>query len=241
MRTLRTPASYAVILFLSVLLALAGTAQGQTALDETESTGEPQAGLQAAPPPEPFVRLFNNRLSVEAEEARFGEVIGMVAEEAGFELMISPDIAEKTLSTSFRDLRLQKGIQRLLALISHRNYFIYYGKDDSIKKIEIFGSVEAKPVLRKKPGWTPPVGPSPPSATYEAEPSMPQKPPAGPRQRPDVQSPEEPVATGDEMPDDAADVPAPPPPRTEYLNDSGVPYIVPTQEPGYIPPPKKRK
>ena len=105
------------------------------------------AGSSTAPTPQQkfkkntrhTVRVFKGRITVQAEAARFGAVMEDIAAKVGFELMISPDVAAKPVTTTFSGVQLQRGIQRLLSLISHRNYFIYYGPDDSIKRIEIYG------------------------------------------------------------------------------------------------------
>jgi len=86
------------------------------------------------------VKVNRGRLSVKADNARFGSLMDKIARDAGFELSISPDIAQKTLSTEFMDLDLERGIQRLMGLIRHRNFFLFYGRDGNIKKIEIYGS-----------------------------------------------------------------------------------------------------
>jgi len=87
-----------------------------------------------------YVKVNRGRLSVTADNAHFGTLMDQIAKDAGFELSISPDVAGKTLSTEFRDLDLERGIQRLMGLISHRNFFMFYGRDGNIKKIEIYGA-----------------------------------------------------------------------------------------------------
>jgi hypothetical protein len=86
------------------------------------------------------VKVTRGRLSVKADKAIFGSLMDRIAKDAGFELSISPDIAAKTLSTEFMDLDLERGIQRLMGLIRHRNFFMFYGRDGNIKKIEIYGA-----------------------------------------------------------------------------------------------------
>lgn len=87
-----------------------------------------------------YVKVNRGRLSVTAENANFGSLMDKIAKDAGFEVLISPDIASKKLSTDFRDLDLERGIQRLMGLIRHRNFFMFYGRDGEIKKIEIYGA-----------------------------------------------------------------------------------------------------
>lgn len=107
------------------------------------------------------VKLFKSFLSVNAQDAAFGDIMAEVASKVGFELVISPDIAEKTLTTGFNDVEVQRAIQRLMALINHKNYFMHYGREGNIKKLEIYGSVSPSTV-RSLPT---------PSAPGDAQPS----------------------------------------------------------------------
>lgn len=92
------------------------------------------------------VKLFKSFLSVNAQDAAFGDIMADVAGKVGFELVISPDIAGKKLTTNFSDVEVQRGIQRLLTLINHKNYFMHYGREGNIKKLEIYGSVSPSTV-----------------------------------------------------------------------------------------------
>jgi hypothetical protein len=174
-------------------------------------------------------------LSVEAYNMRFGDILEEVGRQAGFETSISPEIASRELSTAFRDLEMQKGIQRLLSLISHRNYFIYYGPDDSITKIEVYetdqaGSIGKQPAKRMK------VAPK----AIKSKRSSRRRAPAR-TARPVVKrspTPPRPAA-----PSRSTQVPqrTPAPPPEEFEDDLDIPYIVPQQEPQYIPPYKRKR
>lgn len=97
------------------------------------------------------VKVNRGRLSVTADKAHFGSLMDKIAKDAGFEVSISPDIASKTLSTDFRDLDMEKGVQRLMGLIRHRNFFMFYGRDGNIKKIEIYGASKGSSRLKARP------------------------------------------------------------------------------------------
>lgn len=158
------------------------------------------------------VKVYRGRVSVKAEDARFGDVMNQIARGAGFEVIISPDIAKKSLSTTFTDLDLERGIQRLMGLISHRNYFIYYGRDDNIKKVEVYGK-QALPSSGK---------PAPPVKD------------ADPRHRPKMIKP--PVTDGPTVEPDALPDTGKSAPEKPIKEIKGVPYIPPASMPEYIPP-----
>ena len=63
------------------------------------------------------VKASRGRLSVKADEAQFGHIMEEIARKAGFEVTISTDVAIRTISTDFRDLELEQGINRLMGLI----------------------------------------------------------------------------------------------------------------------------
>ena len=82
-------------------------------------------------------RVRSGMLSVDVSYMAFGRLMEEIGRQAGFEVHIGPEVAQKELTTSFRDMELIKGIQRLFTLISQRNYFIHYGADDTITRIEV--------------------------------------------------------------------------------------------------------
>jgi hypothetical protein len=126
-----------------------------SAEDQTDQSAILNSPEEEPIPYEPFIRTLSGRLSVEVINAPFGEVMQEVAMQAGFEALISSDIAAKSLTTSFRDMDLERGIQRLLTLINHRNYFIFYDAGDVVKKIEVYGAVKAPqpatPTKKRRP------------------------------------------------------------------------------------------
>ena len=158
----------------------------------------------SAPPPltEP-VRVRSGMLTVKLESAPFGPTLEEIGRQAGFEAVITPEVASKELSTTFRDMELQKGIQRLLSLISHRNFFIYYGANDSITRIEVYGTGAVQKPGKGRKTYTPAI-----SRT---------------RSRPVRR--------------------VPPKSRTDNAggDEVEVPYIVPQQEPQYVPPFNRRR
>lgn len=159
------------------------------------------------------VKASRGRLSVTADEAQFGHIMEELARKAGFEVTISTDVAIKTISTNFRDLELEQGINRLMGLIRHRNFFISSGRDGKIKKIDIFGkgkSTTINPRKRKKTG------------------------------DPTVMLPTTTQMTPDVMDSPRTDTPKGHKrtvrPSTNKRIIKGVPYIPPANVPEYIPP-----
>jgi hypothetical protein len=191
------------------------------------------------------VKVLNNRLSVDLMDAEFGSVMKEIGEMAGFEVKISAAISNKTLSTSFRDMELQRGINRLLTLISQKNYFIYYGPDNSISRIEVFvpktgpgrtSATKWKPGPRPKPKPKPKPRPKP-----RPIPDRPRHP-----MQPDILEqaapPDIPALTGNTPAGEelAGEKPAGKKPEGEEPEQKRVPYIPPTQVPAYIPPAKDK-
>ncbi|MCK4911211.1 MAG: hypothetical protein KAR83_06200 [Thermodesulfovibrionales bacterium] len=190
----------------------------------------------SVPPPltEP-VRVRSGMLSVKLESASFGLTLEEIGRQAGFEAIITPEVASKELSTTFRDMELQKGIQRLLSLISHRNFFIYYGANDSITRIEVYGTGTVQKPGKGRQTYTPSTSPArsrsgrrvvTPSTTFKrpsvSRRTVPAREPA--RTTPPV------TRVSPESRTDNADG-----------DDVEVPYIVPQQEPQYVPPYNRRR
>lgn len=179
------------------------------------------------------IKVLNNRLSVDLRDAEFGGVMKEIGDMAGFEVKISTAISNKTLSTSFSNMEMQRGINRLLTLISQKNYFIYYAPDNSISRIEVF--VPGKgPGKRSASEWRPSTEPVPEPSTGPGRPtySLPQKSPepvpfrGRPRMPRNRRSSEKPVVEKPTMEKSAKEEP----------EQKKVPYIPPSQVPAYIPP-----
>jgi hypothetical protein len=99
----------------------------------------------AAPPAEVpkglDIKVREDRLSVNVKDTAFGDVMAVIANAAGFDVDLSNDVYEMKLSTKFRDTEIQRGIRRLILLINQKNYFVHYGKEGSIKYIEVYGDL----------------------------------------------------------------------------------------------------
>jgi hypothetical protein len=204
-------------LFLALLFMLSGPCYAQTPWET----------------PGGRVRLQDDLLSVKAENASFGQLLREIGREAGFEVVISPDVSGKTLSTDFSDVELQRGIQRLFTLLNHGNYFIHYGEDGSIRKIEVFGATSLKPVTRQRPDWRRQPAPRRPTVPPRRQPSR----PTPPRPSPPPVPPEQPPYP-EEF--DAFEEPTYPD-ETFHQEEPGdgtenAPYIPPRRAPAYIPP-----
>jgi hypothetical protein len=227
---------------LSALLLALSLAFG-TAYAQTE---------EAAPPP-PEVKVSNSRLSVKARDAEFGSIMKDIGKKAGFEVRVSSSVYGKKISTRFTNVDIERGINRLLALISQKTFFIHYGADGSINKVEVFSSAPAKKrrpgASRARPRRRPPraVRPNiPPRRSLkeriEEKPSPPfvQDPVPVPGPEPDLGPNEDPGPPDVQMKEEK------PPPDFEQpepqVNEEGektapaeVPYIPPRRVPAYIP------
>lgn len=155
------------------------------------------------------VKVKRGRLTIKADNSPFGSIMNRIGKSAGFEVAISPDIAAKSVTTEFSDIDLERGIQRLMGLISHRNFFMFYGRDGKIKKIEIYGAGK----LSSLSGTKPPKSTPPPDGAMI--PMIPEATDAGPK------TPKQ--TNADSKP-------------REIENIDGVPYIPPAKMPEYIPP-----
>jgi len=145
----------------------------------------------AAPPAEvpkgPDIKVRKDRLSVNVKDTAFGDVMAVIASAAGFDVDLSNDVYEMKLSTKFRDAEIQRGIRRLISLIDQKNYLIHYGKEGSIKHIEVYGDLASgKRTLtgsRPQGALTPPpiVGPKV-TIIKRAEEPVPEEPPELPEE-----------------------------------------------------------
>lgn len=139
------------------------------------------------------VGLNDGLLSVGLTNAPFGKVMSEIANRAGFELYMSNGVYEKSVTTKFEDVELERGILRLLGLISQKTYFLYYNADGSYKKLEIFGlgpgeSPRQKPAPTPRPARRPSRQTIMPGQPQQVErsfpgpsPRMPARPPTGRR------------------------------------------------------------
>jgi hypothetical protein len=183
------------------------------------------------------VIVTNGRLTVSAQDAAIGNILSAISEQAGFEIAISPDVAPKTLSTQFTNMDIQKGIERLLALINHNDYFIYYGKDGGISRIEVHGA-EENPDSSTQNTRGRDSRNIPPANNRRLRPPVRRTPrpvPSTPNRinRPPLSSPPMPVnpRSGDNGPARVI-----PPRRPAPARTGTTPYIPPTRMPAYIPP-----
>ena len=190
-----------------------------------------------APPLTEPVRVRSGMLTVKLEGAAFGQTLEEIGRQAGFEVAVSPEIASKQLSTTFRDMELQKGIQRLLSLISHRNFFIYYGADDSITRIEVYYAGEVQKPSRSKQNFRPNTRQKIPT------PGVTRPRNTGVYRTPAQDRNENLRSVPDRSP--VRKTPAvtrrAPSSQAQDQGEKDVPYIVPQQEPQYVPPYNRRR
>ena len=121
-----------------------------------------------------IIEIKDGLLSVELSDANFGSVMKEIAEKVKFKLEISNTVASKKISTSFKEVEIERGIRRLFTVINEKDFTISYGAGGFIDKIEIFGGNQKPPSTPlKKPQTTrPPQKP----VTPIMPPQMPQNP-----------------------------------------------------------------
>lgn len=139
----------------SLVLALALTLAClfSSSLAQTPApTGMPagSAEMPAEPKPVMNIEVKDGLLSVEISDAEFGDVIKEIAEKAGFKVEILGDVAYKKISTNFKGVDIEKGIRRLLTIITlmkGKDYTISYNSEGFIDKLEVYGESSGKPAV----------------------------------------------------------------------------------------------
>jgi hypothetical protein len=121
--------------------AIAPAADEAPAAEEIAPTAKKAARPAIRKPKGLHVKVQGDRLSVNAKDQIFGNVIALVANSAEFDVDLTNDVFDMKLSTRFMDAMLQRGILRLISLIDQKNYFISYRPDGSIKKLEVYGDL----------------------------------------------------------------------------------------------------
>ncbi len=157
------------------------------------------------------LELKDGLLSAELRDAEFGRVLEDIANRAGFQTDISPDVYGKKLSTTFESLELRRALTRMLALIDEKNYTIYYKPTGEIKEIQV-GS--AGPSEKPAPTLTP-KRPSP--AVMPVRPAPQATPP------PQTAPPLSPPLSEEDLR------------QLQEMMDEPYPYIPPKEPPQYIP------
>jgi hypothetical protein len=121
--------------------AIAPAADKAITAKDIATSAKKTARLANKKPEGLHVRVQGDRLSVNAKDQIFGDVIALVANSVGFDVDLTNDVFNMKLSTRFMDAMLQKGILRLISLIDQKNYFISYRPDGSIIKLEVYGDL----------------------------------------------------------------------------------------------------
>jgi hypothetical protein len=131
---------------------LEGPAAGEVQVSEEPVQPEAVQPVATAAPP---IELKDSLLSVNLKDATVGTVINEIGRKAGFKPNINPSVSNKLVSTSFKDLKLEKGIGRILSLAGAGNFMI---KTDSAGKITSLRVFEEPATVRATtaPGAQPP-------------------------------------------------------------------------------------
>lgn len=98
------------------------------------------------------IEVNDGLLSVEISDAEFGNVIKEIAEKAKFKAEISSDVAVKKISTTFKDIEVERGVRRLLTIMKEKDFTISYDTAGLIDKLEIYGGgVISRPAVNTQP------------------------------------------------------------------------------------------
>ncbi|KAF0144737.1 MAG: hypothetical protein FD156_1566 [Nitrospirae bacterium] len=98
------------------------------------------------------IEVNDGLLSVELSDAEFGNVIKEIAEKAKFKTEISNDVAVKKISTTFKDIEVERGVRRLLTIMKEKDFTISYNTAGLIDKLEIYGGgVISRPAVNTQP------------------------------------------------------------------------------------------
>jgi len=149
----RTLLLFLLVFFVGVpFFATAAGREGETAGDEGTAV------QSETPKPLSRVEVKKGRLSVELVDAGFGEVMQAISEKAGIKTEIVGGVYAKTVTTSFSDLDLERGIARLLSLVKEKNYMIRYDAKGMVSKVEVYssGATPVKQDVSAKPRPLPP-------------------------------------------------------------------------------------
>lgn len=184
------------------------------AYSQTEDIKPAAEDIGAETKVQSYVDVKDSLLSVELYEAEFGGVMKEIAKKAGFEVSINSSVYGKKLSTSFKDLMMEKGILRLLTLIREKNYSIFYHPTGLIREVRISGGQTTVSPVSKKPVPLRPVKTTPLKT---------------------VPTKQEPTDKTTAMPEDTGLSPEEIE-EIESMMDETYPYMPPKEEPVYIPP-----
>lgn len=209
-----------------------------------------QTQQPAAPREVLAIEVKDDLLSVELENAEFGKVLRQIGEKKGFKVEVKGDVAYRKLSTTFRNVDLERGVQRLLTLVQEKNYSFHFDSAGALNFVDVFGGstpsaapgrvglapMPTRPVIQRAITAPPPL---PVQPITGGPPSFSQPP-----RRPPV-----PVTTFRRPAMPAAPVASPAPQDQPYAgeetiyNEQGneeevqeVPYIPAQTRPVYIPP-----
>lgn len=178
------------------------------------------------------VSVNANLLSVELDDAQFGNVLHSIGQQVGFAVEISGDASFRKISTKFENIEVDKGISRLLSLLGQKNYLMRYDTNGVLSKVKIYnessiaGQVQAARLpagfAPRRPALTPAVQQTP---VVPVRPSVDRPPVPQPRimQRPAQSFPDDQEAQNTD---------------NSALNESAVeetPYVPANKRPVFVP------
>ncbi|MBI4691743.1 MAG: hypothetical protein HY754_16000 [Nitrospirae bacterium] len=133
------------------------------------------------------IEVKDSLMSVDISDMAFADVMKEIAEKAKFKVEISGEIANKKITTSFKDVDIERGLRRMLTILKEKNFTISYTAEGLIDKLEIYGGDSIKSNIASQPKQrsirrpTAPVTPPPPAPKTQPM-ELPPKPPEVPNE-----------------------------------------------------------
>lgn len=155
-------------------------------------------------------------ISMKVENAPFSAALNELGRKAKFEVKLYGDVPDKTFSTEFGGMEVERAVIRLMGLAGQKDYFFHYDDHGALVLLETFGAAGIKPP------------PNTPVAKKPARTTTPRAPIS--RQRP---APVHPDATEPPIADEPFS-------RDQFIGDEGMPDDSGGDAPVYIPPTRRR-
>ncbi len=106
----------------------------------------------------------DGRLTLEARGERAGDLLSALSERAGFTLVMSPGLAERQVSASFRKVPVEKALMRLISLMGAKNYSLSYDDKGKVREVRLLDGTDGHLVVSRPRG---PKGTSGPTASSD--------------------------------------------------------------------------
>jgi len=76
-------------------------------------------------------------LTLETRGERAGDLLSELSSRVGFTLVITPGLADKPVSVSFREVPVEEAIMRLISLLEVKNYSLSYDENGVVREVRL--------------------------------------------------------------------------------------------------------